>query len=1812
MATFEFHGADLVTYFNSNPANVAVDHYLIEYVCRDSTVTHRVDQAAHQKEASSGVRSYQDTLTYAENQSAGLTRNVRVKVYAVGDAGQSLPDVDDAQNSLPVLPSAPQITSTLTGVEISVPTPSDGDFKGFVAWVHTDSNVPMDDAHERYRGAANAIALQLPDDATYYIRIAPYDDFGLDTASAWPSQPIKRGDLNNAVSNAPVVRDIAAAQNAIKQDVEKAQREVADAKESLNAEVGKARTEAGQARSDAAAASAQAAQVRTDLVPTIAAAKKAGTDASAEATTVRDNLAAEVSRAKGEEGTLSSRIVTAQGRADAAHTAITEETTQRATADTALSNRASTVEAKLAGSQDSELAARIRAEETARVAADNAVAARTSVVEASYARAVKVLDNGNFDNGLDGWERFGASVVVASSYGRANVVRTPTGAVLNNVIGRRYTVKSSDQRFRLSASLRCAAGVSRYYVGAIFFDSDDNIVAARDGTGNYPLGAGYDLNSAIHGWLDRTIVIGEGLNYNSDFGGSCNIPSGTRYFRPILFINYLGNTESITEVDYFTVEDVSEAVATNARLTVEETARSTADTALANRLTTTEAKLSGSQDSELAARIRSEETARVATDNALAIRNTSLEAKFNSSSDRRSMTVNADTFVAVSLGDPALLPSGGVYGSTVSYGPHVEFNTSAASLRAVAPVGRTSQSYKLRARLWQTGGPPTNALWYADFMDGNYNRVGTALIGAWHSIENYSLQTLDREWTYTPTATEVVYIRFSVLVNRLPSNPGPETVPSATTRVLEASVENVSTVRAADAATNARITAEETARSTADSAIANRTAALEAQMNDTSDSWLRARIREEATARADGDNAIASRASTLEAQFRGEQASALKTLIDAGKNNLAITDWWKAGAGIPWPQSSGENQIYTVPDFQNAWDLTAPDGNSGDVWLCRATGTDAGGGWNAGKSVRLDPDKTYRFTIPIAQLDRIPRHSYWGTDNVCELNTGTHNPNPYFAVMGMNEPNRWYLFVGYIFPRNSSSKTHAGAGVWDTVTGEKVVSGTNYCFNPDGRQPDFRAYQYYTTPGTYQAFGRPLIECVDGSESNFANAFKAIKQARAADARIAVEETTRANADSAIANRLATTEAQFRREVPSTLNNTVHALELENVNRLNSIVAANARITLEETTRANADSAISNRVATTEAQFRREVASPLNTTVDSLVEANDYRYREIIQTNTRITNEETTRANADSALGNRISTVEASYVTQSQLRVSDMDLHFDAHIPANDAWSPNVYGTGTLDGRITKTVAWNSVSCLYWGVHGGAAEVYSRKTIPVDPSRKYRLKARFGTWNNGSSGHPSRFYIGFVGIDAYGNVLDHSPNGTYRYAVCPGELIIDGNIVERSVVVTGEGNDSLLKFPPGTRQIRLLIFLNYSGDPVASYVDYFTIEEVTEVDAQVSEEATARANADSALASRTNLLEGQVSGANDSYVFARLRNEETARANADSGLANRTAVLEAQINDTSDSWLRARIREEATARADADSALATRSTNLESRAGNVESRVSTTEGAISNLNGRSAAYWQVEAAAGGRARLRAYADNYGSAIDIAADQVYLGNQRTLAVENGRVTIAGDLYAGNGRIIMDNGTVMKVQGTGFGSANQFIEWFGPRQTNLSNCTESNATYYLKTNGSAYFGGALSAGVIKNSVQTTATIGTANVTTGQFGSNGGSRIITVGYTASGQEAIQSACPPYYTPYARIRLYRGTDANGSLLTEQQINGEHQCEPGYGWAEPGNIADQIGGSFTYTDNSGGSTAAYYVQIVARQFAGTLHQSLSLTSVEG
>lgn len=116
----------------------------------------------------------------------------------------------------------------------------------------------------------------------------------------------------------------------------------------------------------------------------------------------------------------------------------------------------------------------------------------------------------------------------------------------------------------------------------------------------------------------------------------------------------------------------------------------------------------------------------------------------------------------------------------------------------------------------------------------------------------------------------------------------------------------------------------------------------------------------------------------------------------------------------------------------------------------------------------------------------------------------------------------------------------------------------------------------------------------------------------------------------------------------------------------------------------------------------------------------------------------------------------------------------------------------------------------------------------------------------------------------------------------------------------------------------------------------------------------------------------------------------------------------------------------------------------------------------------------------------------------------LGKLFAMSGQIGGASIEGE------RLVTRYGSTMKVEGAPFGTSNQFVLWWGPILSDIALCSETNATIqYVKTNGDAYFGGSLAAGVLKNSARTSSTIATAEIEVGPFLTNGNSKTIVVSY-------------------------------------------------------------------------------------------------------
>ena len=179
------------------------------------------------------------------------------------------------------------------------------------------------------------------------------------------------------------------------------------------------------------------------------------------------------------------------------------------------------------------------------------------------------------------------------------------------------------------------------------------------------------------------------------------------------------------------------------------------------------------------------------------------------------------------------------------------------------------------------------------------------------------------------------------------------------------------------------------------------------------------------------------------------------------------------------------------------------DGNGGRRILWQMTNQDSGGGdggWNT-SIVPIDHTKTYRWTVWAKQADMtggdgsmsvyLGLRGYNDSDSnegvlpSGSAGSGTANTNPYFWSGDLPVADKWYLIVGYCQGSGDSTAGSHGTGVYDPVTGKKVLSGTTYSWQTTNTGTVHRAYLFYyntvdANPDGW--FYDPRLECCDGSE----------------------------------------------------------------------------------------------------------------------------------------------------------------------------------------------------------------------------------------------------------------------------------------------------------------------------------------------------------------------------------------------------------------------------------------------------------------------------------------------------------------------------------------------------------------------------------------------------------------------------------------------------------------------------------------------------------------------------------------------------------
>lgn len=210
---------------------------------------------------------------------------------------------------------------------------------------------------------------------------------------------------------------------------------------------------------------------------------------------------------------------------------------------------------------------------------------------------------------------------------------------------------------------------------------------------------------------------------------------------------------------------------------------------------------------------------------------------------------------------------------------------------------------------------------------------------------------------------------------------------------------------------------------------------------------------------------------------------------------------------------------------------------------------------------------------------------------------------------------------------------------------------------------------------------------------------------------------------------------------------------------------------------------------------------------------------------------------------------------------------------------------------------------------------------------------------------------------------------------------------------------------------------------------------------------------------------------------------------------------------------------------------------------------------------------------------------------------------------------------NGKVVMDNGTNMLVQGAGFGVDSEFIMWFGPSGP-IAGCNKDDALFYLDITGDGVYGLRLGSNFYKNSGTGTSTANNAEIIVGPFVTDGGVKQIGVTYQYRRLVQITDAFAYTGTPQAVLRVERKV-GEGSYTTvgDYTFNGTASGEDGFGPSEPGSALIQITGGASFTDNTGGTADfTYRVSIISRSVGGLtstvsledeLRQQVTLISTE-
>ena len=165
----------------------------------------------------------------------------------------------------------------------------------------------------------------------------------------------------------------------------------------------------------------------------------------------------------------------------------------------------------------------------------------------------------------------------------------------------------------------------------------------------------------------------------------------------------------------------------------------------------------------------------------------------------------------------------------------------------------------------------------------------------------------------------------------------------------------------------------------------------------------------------------------------------------------------------------------------------------------------------------------------------------------------------------------------------------------------------------------------------------------------------------------------------------------------------------------------------------------------------------------------------------------------------------------------------------SDAATNNLLVNG--DFEMGDKYGWNTGSVVAGGYSGnstlqitGNGSLENNDYIPVDPTKDiFQLEAWVKKSVAGTT--PGVLYFGYYAYDANKTLITSAPCGTYCYFAASGYVIpVDGAWHKVSATTVGEGT-SYPNFPVGTRYVKILGLVNYSGSADSvTQIDHITLQ----------------------------------------------------------------------------------------------------------------------------------------------------------------------------------------------------------------------------------------------------------------------------------------------------------------------------------------------------------------------------------------------------